>query len=272
MANPANGGVFYYLPAKLGSKMSGLLELDPTVFKSGLISRRTFSGGAILSSFFGGKELFRPLEQKTYEPIDLGVERKSQERNLSCEVAVAAMVGKCGGAITSERKVLERIRYDQNPHWGFRGDLDGPVADPTFENYGLYAEEMVRLLKKDGIHAWTEYKADYERVRDHLQERRLAIVWMSWFSRNEITVREERDVGRGENILLVRGEHVWALSGLDRNGRYLVNDPWPDICQPFYASWIPNWDLFNGMRVVVPKDQDFRQERQEPTGYSVPRR
>lgn len=172
-----------------------------------------------------------------------------QLRNLSCEAATIRMVLAACGIEASEEEVLARMGLSDNPHEGFRGDVDGYGHDPELKDYGTYAEVVGRVLVSFGAPAEVvRGMSDWE-LRQAVRSGKAVIVW--------VTAEEDPLIIEEDGYRLVEEEHVYVVVGLFEDGRLLVHDPWgvrADSGRPgTFPVWaIQQWDLFDRMAVVVP--------------------
>ena len=72
-----------------------------------------------------------------------------QQRPLSCEYASAVIAMAHFGEWHSEWAFDEVVPLSPNPHWGYRGDING-VWGGT-DDYGVYAEALVPTLQEYGF-------------------------------------------------------------------------------------------------------------------------
>lgn len=176
-----------------------------------------------------------------------------QLRNLSCEAAAIRMVLAAWGIKASEEEILARMGTDENPHVGFRGDVDGSGHAPDLRDYGTYAEVVERVLASFGVVSETVYGMTDEHLRLAVRDGNAVIVWASAES-NPIIIDVDAE---GERFRLVEGEHTYVVIGLSTDGYFLIHDPWG--ARPG-SQWggtrfvrrIVQWDLFDRMAVIVP--------------------
>lgn len=80
-----------------------------------------------------------------------GMPTVKQNHNLSCEYAAASAVTRYWGRTVAEKDFIGEIGAAINPHFGYRGDIDGNWGGTT--DYGVYAEPLVPVLERRGYQA-----------------------------------------------------------------------------------------------------------------------
>lgn len=192
---------------------------------------------------------FDPLSEVLLEAVP----QIPQLRNLSCEAAAIRMVLAAWDVRASEEEILARMGTDENPHVGFRGDVDGYGHSDDLSDYGTYAEVVERVLESFGVASETVYGMTDEHLRQAVRDGSAVIVWTTAES-NPIVLDVD---GGGERFRLVEGEHTYVVVGISADGRFLIHDPWGARPGSRWAGTrfvrrIVQWDLFDRMAVVVP--------------------
>lgn len=165
-----------------------------------------------------------------------------QEHSLTCEAAAARMAAVYLGKPVTEAWIQAQLGQDDNPHLGFRGDIDAPFGGIV--NYGVYAEPLARALRSLGLSATVRYGVGYDDLRAALNRGQPVIVWLSQFPAPGY-------YDQPGGYRLVPGEHSYVVVGYDDQG-LIVNDPLNGGRQ-FHIRAIPHWELFNNMALFVGK-------------------
>jgi uncharacterized protein YvpB len=66
----------------------------------------------------------------------------AQQHYLSCEYASTRMITAFWGQEIGEREFIQAIPLNDNPHLGYRGNIDGSFGGTW--NYGIYAEPIAK--------------------------------------------------------------------------------------------------------------------------------
>ena len=166
----------------------------------------------------------------------------AQEHSLTCEAAAARMVATYLGKSATEVWLQSQLGTDENPHKGFRGDVDAPFGG--IANYGVYAEPLAQAFRALGLSAEVRYGVSYADLRAALDNEQPVIVWLSQFAAPGY-------YDQPGGFRLVPGEHSYVVVGYDANG-YWVNDPLNGGRQ-FRVRAIPHWELFNNVALFSRK-------------------
>jgi len=155
------------------------------------------------------------------------VARQRQSHSLSCESSAAAMVAQFPGLNISEADVLAALPLNDNPHLGFRGNIDGPTGDT--QDYGVYAEPILAYLNSHGLKAWS-VAGGLEGIKAAIARGNPVIAWMTYncMVSTPIEVNVE-----GQAVTLVPYQHVVVVTGYNAGGVW-ANDPW-DGQEDFYS-------------------------------------
>ncbi|HET7087765.1 MAG TPA: LysM peptidoglycan-binding domain-containing protein, partial [Anaerolineae bacterium] len=169
----------------------------------------------------------------------LAVPLYGQLRTLSCEAAAARMLAEYYGVRQVEDWFQKAFGLSDNPHLGFRGNVDGEFG--WIDDYGVHAEPVARALQASGVGASARYGLTADDLRAALDRGAPVIVWTS-------PRTDTYDMPQGYR--LVPEEHTYVVVGYDASG-FAVHDPLYGGRRLKLAS-IPGWELFGNMAVVGP--------------------
>lgn len=178
-----------------------------------------------------------PQSAPAVDGVYLSVPLYGQLRTLSCEAASARMVAAYYGVYNSEDWFQTAFGSRDDPHAGFRGNVDGAFG--WIDNYGTYAEPVARSLLAAGIPATVHYGTTYDDLRAALDRGAPVIVWTS--PRSDF-------YDMPEGYRLVPEEHTYVIIGYDAAG-FIVHDPLYGGRRLKLAA-IPGWNLFSNMAVI----------------------
>lgn len=170
----------------------------------------------------------------------------AQKRNLSCEYACCAIAAAAFGGWLSEYDFDDRVGWSANPHWGFRGDINGQWGGT--DDYGVYPEPLVAPLAEFGYRGEVIYAGGNQwPLRARLDAGSPVIVWLGlWGDLSFVEYAED-----GTPFRLTPGYHVVVLHGYDDWG-VSISDPGPGA----YKSWdwdtfLHAWNVLDGMALAV---------------------
>jgi uncharacterized protein YvpB len=170
----------------------------------------------------------------------------AQQRNLSCEYASLTIATAAWGSWISEYEFDHRVGWSANPHWGYRGDINGWFGNTT--DYGVYAEPLVAPLAEFGFYGEVFYGGgDPWALQSRLRGGAPVVVWLGlWGDQGFYEYADD-----GSAYKLVPGYHVVVAYGYDESGVYVADPatggytsyPWGDF------MWM--WNVLDGMSLAV---------------------
>lgn len=172
-----------------------------------------------------------PAEETAQAPsteIRLSVARQRQSHNLSCESSAASMAASYHGIPLSEADVLAALPLSDNPHQGFRGNVDGPTGGIT--DYGVYAGPILDILNNHGLQAWS-VEGGLAGIKAALTRGNPVIAWVTYDCQPSTSTVQ---LISGQEVILVPYQHVVVVTGYTDSGVW-ANDPW-DGQEDFYAT------------------------------------
>lgn len=169
-----------------------------------------------------------------------------QQRNLSCEYASAVIAMAAFGSWISEWAFDELVPLSPNPHWGYRGDINGWWGNTT--DYGVYPEALVAPLSAFGFWGQVFYgQGDPWQLKAFLDDGSPVIVWLGyWGDTSFLDYTSD-----GTSYQLVPGMHVLVARGYDDSGVY-VSDPAKGVYNSYdWSEFMWMWNVLNGMSLGV---------------------
>jgi uncharacterized protein YvpB len=176
--------------------------------------------------------------------LDVPVHR--QRHSLSCESSAAAMAANFYGVGLSEETILAALPRHDNPHRGFRGNVDGPYGG--IFDYGVYAEPIRQVLANQGLQV-EHFTGGIDDIRTQIRQGKVVIAWVTYNlqpqSPTQVTTSD------GQVVTLVPYEHAVLVTGYNRNGLW-VNDPYGGT-QTFYPAhdFVRSFSYLGNMGLVV---------------------
>ncbi len=173
-----------------------------------------------------------------------GVGTYVQQRNLSCEYAAAFIATSAFGAGVPEWVFWENVPQSPNPHWGYRGNIDGWWGNT--DDYGIYPEALAPILNANGFAADIFYGAgDAAALTGRLDRGVPTLVWLGFWGDTAVTYADA-----GE-YTVAAGMHVIVAYGYDAGGVY-VSDP-ATGGYGYYAwdTFLPMWNVLDGMSLGI---------------------
>ncbi len=176
----------------------------------------------------------------------LTVPAYAQQRNLSCEYASAVITMASYGSWVSEWAFDELVGWSPNPHWGFRGDINGAWGNTV--DYGVYAEPLAAALPHFGFAGDVHYaRGDASILTAHLDAGQPVIVWLGlWGDQGFYEYAED-----GTSYKLIPGYHVVVAYGYDESGVYVSDPALGDYSSWAWGDFMWMWNAVDGMALTV---------------------
>ncbi len=197
----------------------------------------------------GASEVVAVEAQEAAAPDQVGfvsVPTYLQQRNLSCEYAALSIATGALGYWVSEYQFDELVGWSANPHWGYRGDINGWWGNTT--DYGVYASALVGPLAQFGFRGDAFYgQGDTSGLTARLDAGQPTLVWLGlWGETGFYETMED-----GSSYKLVPGYHVMVAYAYDDWGIYL-SDPGTGGYRSYsWGDFIWMWNVLDGMALSV---------------------
>ena len=178
--------------------------------------------------------------------VFIDVPTYAQQRNLSCEYAALTIATAAFGGWVSEYEFDERVGWSANPHWGFRGDINGAWGNTV--DYGVYPEALIAPLAELGFSSDVHYAAgDASVLTAHLDAGKPMLVWLGlWGDLSYYEYAED-----GTPFKLTPGYHVVVAYGYDAAGVYVSDPAKGDYDFYDWGTFLWMWSVLDGMSLAV---------------------
>lgn len=168
----------------------------------------------------------------------------AQEHNLSCEYAAAFIATSTFGKGVTESTFMNNIGQAANPHYGYRGNIDGPWGDVT--DYGVYPEAMVPTLNASGFGADIFYsEGDTTQLTNEIDAGNPVLVWIGMWGNTGQTMTDDG------TYTVAAGDHVMVAFAYDQDGVYLSDPAHGEYKYYDWATFGWMWKVLDGMSMAV---------------------
>jgi Peptidase_C39 like family len=168
-----------------------------------------------------------------------------QEHTLSCEYAAIYIATASFGNPVYEDQSIADVPPADDPHFGFRGDIDGPFG--SSDDYGVYAEALVPVLEAYGFVGEVWYDPGADALMAQLDAGHPTLIWIA--TRGDTSYYDED--ANGNVFKLVPWEHVLVAYAYDDGGVY-VSDPGTGGLDHLSWGWtIDARSVLDGMALSV---------------------
>jgi uncharacterized protein YvpB len=170
----------------------------------------------------------------------------AQQRNLSCEYAAMTIATAHWGGWVSEYDFDQMVGWSANPHWGFRGDINGWWGNTV--DYGVYPEALAGPLANLGYYGDIFYgQGDSWGLRQRLSEGAPVVVWLGmWGDQSFYDYTDD-----GTAFKLTTGYHVEVAYGYDADGVYLSDPAHGEYTFYSWGDFMWRWNVLDGMAMAV---------------------
>lgn len=176
--------------------------------------------------------------------VSVPVPNYTQSRNLSCEYAATYAATAAFGPGISEWTFIENVPLANNPHYGYRGNIDGSWGNTT--DYGVYAEALVPTLNANGYAGEVMYTmGDTGPLVSHLDAGHPVVVWLGYWGDTRERLYDE------DTYSVFAGMHVVTVYGYDDAGVYVM-DPAKGYVEHYdWTTFQQLWTVVDGMGLAV---------------------
>ncbi len=168
----------------------------------------------------------------------------SQQRNLSCEYAAAHIATGAFNNAIPEEAFMAAIPQASNPHYGYRGNIDGWWGNTV--DYGIYPEPLVPVLNAWGFTGEVMYTGgDTAPLVAHIDAGHPVMVWLGFWGDTRETLTDQ------DSYSVFAGMHVVTVYGYDSGGVHVAD---PATGGTDYYTWdvfIGMWSVIDGMSLAV---------------------
>lgn len=167
-----------------------------------------------------------------------------QARPLSCEFAAVQIATGMIGYTVSEWEMEAATPLHANPHWGYRGNINGTWGNTT--DYGIYADALIPGLNQYGYSATSFYGGPAE-LTAAIDNGTPVIVWLGM--RGDQSHDEYTEDGTRYQVTAYM--HVMVVYGYDESGVYL-SDPGNGGTRYYdWGTFNSMWDVIDGMGLII---------------------
>ena len=169
-----------------------------------------------------------------------------QQRNLSCEYASLVIAMGAYDTWVSEWTFDELVPLSDNPHWGYRGDINGSWGNTT--DYGVYPEALVAPLSHLGFRGEAFYaQGDASSLQRYLSNGVPVVLWLGmWGDQSYYEYASD-----GTPYKINPGYHVVVGYGYDESGVYAVDPATGSTVSWTWGDFMWMWDAMDGMSMAV---------------------
>jgi uncharacterized protein YvpB len=168
----------------------------------------------------------------------------AQGRNLSCEFAATYAATTAFGPGVHEQVFIDQVPQANNPHYGYRGNIDGWWGNT--DDYGVYAEALVPVLNQNGFAGEVMYtEGDVAPLTAHLDAGHPVVVWLGFWGDTRQVLTDE------DTYSVFAGMHVVTVYGYDDAGVYAMDPAKGTQVHYSWQTFQELWTVVDGMGLAV---------------------
>ncbi|MGI8404991.1 MAG: C39 family peptidase [Thermomicrobiales bacterium] len=169
-----------------------------------------------------------------------------QQRPSSCEYASLSIATGALGNWISEYDFDSLVGWNDNPHWGYRGNINGAWGGTT--DYGVYPEALVPALNQLGFNGEVS-DGDNSTLMNSIDRGEPTLVW--------IGLRGDQSIppttSDGTTYQVTAGMHVVVAYGYDNGGVY-ASDPGAGKLRYYdWGTFDSIWGIMDNMALAVSR-------------------
>ena len=166
---------------------------------------------------------------------------------VGSELTAVSVATAYWGSSVSETAIYEALELSDNPHVGFRGNIDGEYGGT--DDYGVYAGPLAEVIAERGFNGEVFYAdGDASALTSRIDNGLPVVVWMTY---ETAVATPERIDDNFRPFTVVDSKQAAVVYGYDDEGVLLV-----DLAQGAYShvNWtdfMRSWGYFDGMGLAI---------------------
>jgi uncharacterized protein YvpB len=173
-----------------------------------------------------------------------GVDVYQQQRPLSCEYAAVSIATGALGSWVSEYDLEAVTPLSANPHWGYRGNINGSWGNT--DDYGIYADALIPGLNQFGFRGESFY-GDPDDLMVSIDQGRPTLVWLGMWG----DLSHDEYASDGSRYQLTKAMHVMVAYGYDEGGVYLSDPGTGTFLYYDWSTFNNMWQVMDGMALGI---------------------
>ncbi len=177
----------------------------------------------------------------------VGMPSAVESSAVGSELSAVAVATAYWGASVSENKLMESLELSDNPHIGFRGDIDGEFGGT--DDYGVYAGPLSAAIAEHGF-VGEEFYADGDAsaLTSRIDRGVPVVAWITYQAAEAEPVRVEDEV---RPYTLVPGKQAVVVYGYDDEGVLIVDLSAGSYSHINWTDFMRSWNYFDGMGLAI---------------------
>ncbi|CAN5194095.1 hypothetical protein BH23CHL1_BH23CHL1_10600 [soil metagenome] len=166
---------------------------------------------------------------------------------VGSELTAVSVATAYWGASISENTLLASLGMSDNPHLGFRGDINGQFGGT--DDYGVYAAPLSEAVSEHGFIGEVFYAdGDATQLTDRIDRGLPVVTWITYQTAQAEPQRVDDDV---RPFTVVAGKQAVVAYGYDDQGVLVVDLASGGYSHINWADFMRSWNYFDGMGLAI---------------------
>jgi LysM repeat protein len=166
---------------------------------------------------------------------------------VGSELTAVSVATSYWGSAIPEMVVFEALDQSPNPHFGFRGDINGVYGGT--DDYGVYAGPLAEAIAAQGFVGEVFYAAgDPTALTNRIDSGLPVVVWMTY--QTSVVTPERIDDGV-RPFTVVPEKQAAVVYGYDDQGVLIVDIASGSYAHVNWTDFMRSWNYFDGMGLAI---------------------
>jgi LysM repeat protein len=166
---------------------------------------------------------------------------------VGSELTAVSVATSYWGSAVSEASIFEALDQSANPHFGFRGDINGVYGG--MDDYGVYAGPLAEVIATQGFVGDVFYAAgDPTVLTNRIDSGLPVVVWMTY---QAAVVAPERIHDGIRPFTVVPQKQAAVVYGYDEQGVLIVDIAAGGYAHVNWTDFMRSWNYFDGMGLAI---------------------
>lgn len=166
---------------------------------------------------------------------------------VGSELTAVSVATAYWGTSISENTLLESLEMSDNPHLGFRGDVNGEYGGT--DDYGVYAAPLSEALAEHGFIGEVFYAdGDAAQLTERIDRGLPVVAWITYQTAEAEPQQVDDDV---RPFTVVPGKQAVVVYGYDDEGVLVVDVANGGYSHINWTDFMRSWNYFDGMGLAI---------------------
>jgi LysM repeat protein len=177
----------------------------------------------------------------------VGMPTAIESSPVGSELTAVSVATAYWGSTISEAVLYEALDLSDNPHFGFRGDVNGVYGGT--DDYGVYAGPLAEVIASRGFVGEAFYAAGDANELTNRIDRGLPVV--AWITYGTAVATPERIDDGLRPFTVVPGKQAVVVYGYDADGVLIADIAHGGYAHVNWTDFMRSWNYFDGMGLAI---------------------